>query len=200
MKIDATREGGAVILRLGGRLDREWAEHLSSTLDELLRQGVRTLTLDMSQVTYVSSAATKVLTRWQQELALLRGEVQLTALPPAVRDMFAVTGWDASLLANGGSSGLDLRQSSWHQRTGFATSGQYQMSSSEPEGTLTCHLHGRPAQLGRTPFRSADCEVVEFPPHQVWHRSRRNRRRRRGRVRASRRAGRGLRQHSLLPE
>ena len=77
MKIDATREGGAVILRLGGRLDREWAEHLSSTLDELLRQGVRTLTLDLSQVTYVSSAATKVLTRWQQELALLRGEVQL---------------------------------------------------------------------------------------------------------------------------
>jgi anti-sigma B factor antagonist len=164
MKIDATREGGAVILRLGGRLEREWAEHLSSTLDELLRQGVRTLTLDLSHVTYISSAATKVLTRWQQELALLRGEVQLTALSPAVRDMFAVTGWDGSLKANGGSSGPNLRQSSWHQRTGFATSGQYQMSSSEPEGTLTCHLHGRPAQLGRTPFRSADCEVVEFPP------------------------------------
>jgi len=164
MKIDATREGGAVILRLAGRLDREWAEHLSSTLDELLRQGVRTLTLDLSQVTYVSSAATKVLTRWQQELALLRGEVRLTSLPPAVRDMFAVTGWDASFTANGGSSGPNLRQSSWHQRTGFATSGQYQMSSSEPEGTLTCHLHGRPAQLGRTPFRPADCEVVEFPP------------------------------------
>lgn len=164
MKIDATREGGAVVLRLGGRLDREWAEHLSSTLDELLRQGVRTLTLDLSHVTYVSSAATKVLTRWQQELSLLRGEVQITSLPPAVRDMLAVTGWDASFKANGGSSGPNLRQSSWHQRTGFATSGQYQMSSSEPEGTLTCRLHGRPAQLGRTPFRSADCEVVEFPP------------------------------------
>src|SRR5262245_66541901 len=95
MKIDATREGGAVMLRLGGRLDREWAEHLSSTLDELLRQGVRTLHIDLSNVTYVSSAATKVLTRWQQELSLLRGDVQLTSLPPAVREMFAVTGWDA---------------------------------------------------------------------------------------------------------
>jgi anti-anti-sigma factor len=162
MKIDATRQGGAVTLRLGGRLDREWAEHLSGTLEGLLRDGVRTLTLDLSNVTYVSTAATKVLTRWQQELALLRGEVQLVAMPPAVRDMFAVTGWDASFETNG-SAPNTLRQSSWHQRTGFATSGQYQMSTSEPEGTLTCRLHGRPALLRQGPLKSEDCELVEFP-------------------------------------
>lgn len=164
MKIDATRQGGAVTLRLGGRLDREWAEHLSSTLDELLRQGVRTLSLDLSNVTYVSSAATKVLTRWQQELALLRGEVQLTSLPPAVRDMFAITGWDARFDTNGTASGANsLRQSSWYQRAGFATSGQYQTSSVEHEGTLMCHLHGNPAQLGQACFGPADCDVVDFP-------------------------------------
>jgi anti-anti-sigma factor len=165
MKIDATRQGGAVTLRLGGRLDREWAEHLSSALDELLRQGVRTLSIDLSNVTYVSSAATKVLTRWQQELSLLRGEVQLTSMPPAVREMFAVTGWDARFETNGTSSGPNnLRQSSWYQRAGFATSGQYQMSSSEPAGTLTCRLHGHPAQLSQAPFGPGDCDVVDFPP------------------------------------
>ena len=41
MKIDAAREGGAAVLRLGGRLDREAAEHLSNTLEDLLRDGVR---------------------------------------------------------------------------------------------------------------------------------------------------------------
>ena len=165
MKIDATREGGAVVLRLGGRLDREWAEHLSSTLDELLRQGVRTLNIDLSNVTYVSSAATKVLTRWQQELSLLRGEVQLTSVSPVVRDMFAVTGWNAGFETYGASSGpSNLRQSSWYQRTGFTTSGEYQMSSCEPEGTLTCGLHGHPAQLSQAPYGPGDCDVVDFPP------------------------------------
>jgi anti-anti-sigma factor len=82
MKIEASREGGSATLRLGGRLDREGAEHLSNTLEDLLRDGVRSLTIDLGTVTYLSSAATKVLTRWRQELAGLRGEVQLTSLPP----------------------------------------------------------------------------------------------------------------------
>ena len=59
MKIDAARDGGSAVLRLGGRLDREWAEHLSNTLEDLLREGVRSLSLDLSEVTYISSAATR---------------------------------------------------------------------------------------------------------------------------------------------
>ena len=71
--IDAIRDGGSVHLRLGGRLDREWAGHLSATLEELLRDGVRSLRIDLSTVTYISSAAAEVLARWQQEVATLRG-------------------------------------------------------------------------------------------------------------------------------
>ena len=94
MKIDTVREGGSALLQLEGRLDREWAEHLSGTLEDLLQDGVRTLNIDFSGVTYVSSEATRVLTRWHQELAMLRGDMQVTALPPAVRDAFDVAGWN----------------------------------------------------------------------------------------------------------
>jgi anti-anti-sigma factor len=165
MKIDATREGGSTVLRLGGRLDREWAEHLSTTLEELLRDGVRSLTIDFSGVTYASSAATKVLTRWQQELALLRGEVLLTSVPPAVRETFAIAGWDWGRDGPGGSvAGLnELRESTWQSGAGSATSGQFQTSSSVPEGTLTCRLHGHPDQLTRASFGKDDCSVVAFP-------------------------------------
>ena len=61
MKIDTAEEGGSTVLRLGGRLDREWAEHLSNTLQDLLRDGARSLVIDLSEVSYVSSAATGVL-------------------------------------------------------------------------------------------------------------------------------------------
>jgi anti-anti-sigma factor len=165
MKIDAAREGGSALLQLEGRLDREWAEHLSDALEDLLQDGVRSLSIDFSGVTYVSSAATKVLARWRQELAVLRGEVQLKSLPPAVREVFAAAGWDSDLDGSGapGAALNDLRQSSWHSQADFAASGQYDLSSSAPAATLTCRLHGDPGQLSRAPVGQGDCSVAGFP-------------------------------------
>src|SRR6476661_6759077 len=130
MKIDIVRDGGAALLRLDGRLDREWGEHLSDTLDDLLRDGVRALSLDLSEVTYISSAATRVIARWQQELAMLRGEVRLTSLSPAVLASLAVLGWDAGADSGGRPGPTSLQLSSWQLRSDLGTSGQYQMSSS----------------------------------------------------------------------
>jgi anti-anti-sigma factor len=165
MKIDAAREGGSALLQLEGRLDREWAERLSDALEDLLHDGVRSLSIDFAGVTYVSSAATRVLARWRQELAVLRGEVQLTSLPPAVREVFDAAGWDSDVAASGAPGGalIDLRQSSWHSRADFAASGQYELSSSDPASTLTCRLHGDPAQLTRGPVGQDHCSVAALP-------------------------------------
>ncbi len=165
MKIDAAREGGSTLLQLAGRLDREGAEHLSNTLEDLLQDGVRSLTIDLSGVTYASSAATRVLARWQEELAVLRGEVRLTSLPPAVREMFAIAGWDSRFDATEGprSGPTGLRQSSWHSRGEFARNGQYELSSCIPESALTCRLHGDPGQLTQAPFGPGDCSIVALP-------------------------------------
>jgi len=163
MRIDTTREGDSTVLRLGGRLDREWAEHLSNALEDLLRKGVRSLIIDLSAVTYISSAATEVLARWQQELAALRGEVQLTSIPPAVREMFAIAGWDSRLDGTGGSRPADLRQSSWQLPASSATTGEYQTSSCVPAGGLSCYLHGTPSRLTQAPVGPDDCDVAAFP-------------------------------------
>ncbi len=160
MKIDAAREGGSAVLRLTGRLDREWAEHLSNTLEDLLRQGVRSLRLDLSHVTYMSSAATQVLGRWEQELAVLRGEVTLESPSPAAQETLEVAGW----ASRAGPVGLEgLRLSSWQVRADLAASGQYQLSTAVPDGTLTCRLHGEPDRLTRAPLGPDQCDVVAFP-------------------------------------
>jgi anti-anti-sigma factor len=165
MKIDAARDGGSALVQLEGRLDREWAQRLSDTLEDLLHDGVRSLRIDFAGVTYVSSAATKVLARWHQELAVLRGEVQLRSLPPAVREVFTAAGWDSEFTAPGASGAalVDLRQSSWHTRADFAASGQYDLSSIAPASTLTCHLHGDPGQLTRGPAGQGDCSIAALP-------------------------------------
>jgi anti-anti-sigma factor len=161
MEIDAAREGSSTVLRLAGRLDREWAEHLSNTLEDLLREGERSLVIDLSAVTYISSAGTEVLARWQQELAALRGEVRFPSISPAVREMFAIAGWDSRVAANRGPA--DLRQSSWQLPAGSVTSGQYQTSSCVPAGTLSCRLHGHPDRLTLAPVEQDGCDIVSFP-------------------------------------
>jgi anti-anti-sigma factor len=165
MKIETAREAGSARLQLEGRLDREWAEHLSDTLEDLLQDGVRSLSLDFSGVTYVSSAAAKVLERWNQELGVLRGDMRLTSLPQAVREGLAAAGWDPGAespeAAGGASAGL--RRSYWHSRADLATSGQYELSACAPAGTLTCRLHGNPEHLTRAPFGPGDCCIEPLP-------------------------------------
>jgi anti-anti-sigma factor len=161
MKIDAAREGGSAVLRLGGRLDREGAEQLSNTLEDLLRDGVRSVTIDLATVTYISSPATKVVTRWQQELIGLRGEVHLRSVPPALDEALAIAGWDSGLEAD-----VDLaeaRMSHWQSQPGWASRGQYQVASGVPDAALTCRLHGHPDQLTRGPLGPDLCAVVAFP-------------------------------------
>jgi len=164
MEIEALRDGGAVHLRLGGRLDREWAGHLSTTLEELLRDGVRSLRIDLSTVTYISSAAAEVLARWQQEVAALRGEVALAVLSPAVREMLAITGWEPGA-EPGHAAGrpIDVRQSSWHLPAVAASAGSYQTSAAVPDGRLACTLHGSPSRLTQAAFGPDDCDVVALP-------------------------------------
>ena len=165
MRIDAARDGGSALLQLEGRLDREWAEHLSHALEDLLREGVRSLRIDFAGVTYISSAATTVLSRCHQELAVLRGEVQLTSLPPAVREAFAIAGWEGRFDGTEGpGAGLvDLRQSTWHSQSDLAASGVYELSACSPQRTLTCHLHGDAGRLTRAALQPEDCSVVALP-------------------------------------
>jgi anti-anti-sigma factor len=165
MMIESNRDGGSAVLQVAGRLDREGAEYLSQSLEELLRDGVRSLAIDLSTVTYISSAATTVLSRWQQELAVLRGEVQLTSVPPAVRESLAILGWDSRFETNAGSgpSPTELRLSSWQVPATIARSGEYQMSAGVPDGTLRCRLHGHPDWLRHVPLGPDDCDVVALP-------------------------------------
>jgi anti-anti-sigma factor len=164
MRIDAAREGESATLQLEGRLDREWAEHLAVTLEELLHQGVRSLRVDFAEVTYVSSAAAEVLARFHQEMMVLRGDVRLTSLSPAVLDAFAVVGWDPTFAVNDSVGAAALRQSSWHARADFARSGQYEVSAVEHAGVLTCRPYGDPGALQRAPISAADCACVAFGP------------------------------------
>ena len=123
MRIDAARAGGSALVQLEGRLDREGAERLSHTLEDLLREGVRSLSLDFSQVTYASSAVTGVLARWHQELTVLRGDVAIRALSPSIRDVFASAGWDEGVAPPAAGLAPGVPRAVWDSRAAVASTG-----------------------------------------------------------------------------
>jgi anti-anti-sigma factor len=166
VKISAVRGGGSALVTLEGRLDREWAEQLSGTLERLVQLGVRSLRLDFSQVTYISSAGMQVLGRWHQELASLRGEVRMEGIPPAVQHAFDSAGWAPPDRGGVGGQVLtphEARRSSWYAQSDLSACGVYEHATINAAGTLTCRLHGNPDRLAAAGFSPADARTVAFP-------------------------------------
>ena len=95
---------------------------------------------------------------------MLRGEIRLTALSPAVRDSLAILGWNASLDGTVRSGPTSLQLSSWQLRSELGTSGQYQMSSAGSDDALYCRLHGRPRDLAQAAAGPAGSDAVNLPP------------------------------------
>jgi anti-sigma B factor antagonist len=65
--------GGRLHLTVTGRIDGYWADHLSATIGDLVRQGHRRIRVDCSQVTFLSSAGIGVLVQCHKQLTAISG-------------------------------------------------------------------------------------------------------------------------------
>jgi anti-anti-sigma factor len=178
MQMVVTHDGGRAVVRLAGRLDGEWAEHLAGTLEDFLREGMRSVILEMSEVSYISSAGTKVLARGYEDFSALRGELRVSEPSAVVRSALRVIGLEDRLLyelpseipmaARTRSSALmhrmgDFTREDWRSPLAPHPNGQYEISTRDPGATLVCRLYGDPRILGRRPYGPADCHAVVFP-------------------------------------
>jgi len=75
---------------LAGRLDAAQSPAAQSFLDKV--QG--TVTLDCTQLEYISSAGLGVLLKTQKRLLASAGKLRLTGLKPHLRDIFTYSGFD----------------------------------------------------------------------------------------------------------
>ena len=67
------RIGDVLELEIQGRLDGYWADHLAQSLDDAIREGTRNLRLNLSGVSYSSSAGIRVLVRAHKQLSAIQG-------------------------------------------------------------------------------------------------------------------------------
>ncbi len=92
INIATSRLASSATLSLAGRLDGLSSPELEQQVNALIGSGVRTLIFDLSGLDYVSSAGLRVFIIAAKKLKASGGSAQFTALTPAVRDVFHISG------------------------------------------------------------------------------------------------------------
>lgn len=91
MKIDQIRNSGTLTLAIEGRIDTKTAPELEEVLNEAL-DGVTSLTFDLEQVGYISSAGLRVLLM-AQKIMNKQGDMTVTNVSEDIMEIFEVTGF-----------------------------------------------------------------------------------------------------------
>ena len=89
MKLEFNKNGENLIVTLEGRLDTTTAPELDSFLAEKL-MGVNSLTIDCTNLAYVSSAGLRVLLATHKKM---KGAMKLTNVGELVMEVFEITGF-----------------------------------------------------------------------------------------------------------
>ncbi len=92
MTFTEERNDEVLILGPSGRIDTENSTVLLGKITQVINGGVRNLLLDLSAVTYVSSAGLRVLVMTAKRLANSGGKLVLAGMNAQVRTIFEISG------------------------------------------------------------------------------------------------------------
>jgi len=165
MRISTVHDGLVAVVQMTGRLDGESARHLSDTIEDLLRDGARTIELEMAGVTYVSSAAARVLARRSEDLATLRGSLHVVSPSPAARELLTAAGLASGLIREGGATRISVssgRHTQWGLPAVDAQHGTYEVSH-YAEGGVRVRVIGDGRSPLAGPLDPAQGVVIPFP-------------------------------------
>lgn len=91
MTIDKVQNGTEMTVKVAGRLDTTTAPDLEKELKSSL-EGITALTLDLSELEYISSAGLRVLLSAQKTMNR-QGSMVLTGVNETIMEIFEVTGF-----------------------------------------------------------------------------------------------------------
>jgi anti-anti-sigma factor len=146
-------------LRLTGRIDATWAEHVSSTIEKAVRGGAHRIVLNFAGVEYISSLGIRVLVVQYKLLKSVKGSLLITHPSDFCRNILTTVGL-AELIAPDGASTVNAAPAQAHKEIrGGATYEVYPQAASRP---LNCTLLGDPGRLTSTGFAESDCSLLVF--------------------------------------
>lgn len=93
MEISKSVEDNIMVLEIKGEVDAYTSQDLNKTLADVLGDGYHQIVVEVSQMTFISSAGIRALLYAQREAVQLGGEVRLVGPTDQVRRIFEIAGF-----------------------------------------------------------------------------------------------------------
>ena len=170
MKIVKRIRDELVELEIDGRLDGYWADHLAEAVHQEIRQGAHHIQVDLSKVTFLSSAGIGVLVRFYKELKSVQGSFVVSNCSRNVRKVLELSRLEEVLLAKTSAFVLidEPGHSSERRAVPSATKHlerlgiDYEFYPLAPEAKLECRRFGDATLLEKSGFSKEHCRTLQI--------------------------------------
>lgn len=162
MEIAEQSLGAELEVRVKGRLDSSWADPLATRLEEVIRGGRHQIILNLSEVTYLSSAGIRVLVKFYKQLHGIKGSFIVSNPSEPVKTVLELAGLDTLLLA-GATPAPVLSSTSERVRRLERGNATFEIFEYVRGASLTCRVIGDPELLLGCRFGEEHCQTLSFP-------------------------------------
>jgi anti-anti-sigma factor len=161
VEITKHRAGESTELKVTGRLDAYWSDHLSTELKSSIREGSHHLILNLSGVDYISSAGVRVLLTFYQQLSEIQGSLTLSNLSGPAKSVLEMAGVAQLLLERKPSSVASVATEP-QSRNMESEHASFEMFALQAGASLDCKLLGDPELLSASDFGREQSEVLRI--------------------------------------
>jgi anti-anti-sigma factor len=159
MEITQHPGAGSLELRLTGRIDATWAEHLGKNIESAVRAGSHRIVLNFAGVDYISSLGIRVLVMQYKLLMSVKGSLGISRPNEFCREILTTVGLAELLVRDDAKTPTTTVERKPQRAINGASYEVYPQQVSLP---LSCTLFGQPERLGSSGFTKDDCQSMTF--------------------------------------
>jgi anti-anti-sigma factor len=161
MEIVTRQLDDALEVKVRGRLDNYWTEHLRRNLEEVIREGAHGIRLNLSEISYLSSAGVGLLLMFHKQLKGIGGSFVITSPSERVKQVLDLCRLSPILLSEGSPAAPPVHKTEVRRFSSPAAS--FEVMECVPREALICERIGDPGLLKNCRFGPEDCRTVAFP-------------------------------------
>jgi len=162
MEIKKKLINDAVEIGLKGKIDAYWSDHLSRAIAEVIHEGNYKIRLNMAEVTYISSMGIRVLLKYHNELASLKGALIIPSVSAQVNRVLEISGFQSLLSIGETAEAVSFGDPASKNRIGLENA-RFDIFEYPKSDSLVCSVIGNPEPLKRGRFSKKDSKILTFP-------------------------------------
>jgi len=163
MEIVTQPIGDVLEVKVRGRLDNYWTEHLRSNLDELIRGGAHGLRLNLADVSYLSSAGVGVLVQFHTRLKNIGGSFVIISPSERVKLILDMCKLSPILLAEISPAAAPAHKKVDVRRF-TSPAASFEVLEYTAEKPMTVERIGDAGLFRNRSFAAENCRTAAYPP------------------------------------